>query len=212
MLKKLVISSFLLALTSLANVSFASHGAWPPPPESSSSGTLNFSPSSSYPDVFTVQLTESQVWSFFTPLMDATYGAIAPGYDSVQSLPGQEIFANPWLIHDFVAFPEGLHIYNGHIIDVPEHHLGMYYLIDMLGSPDHPIVNIWDLQGVGTGSTALLATDSDYDGFPGQRQLFGSLAGTTTFMEFYTTVPVPAAVWLFASGLVALLGIRRQAA
>lgn len=73
-------------------------------------------------------------------------------------------------------------------------------------NPSIPVASSWDVDDGGTPGTAtvtvnsatILATSSAFPGF--QPFFSGSL----------TQVPVPAAVWLFGSGLVGLIGVARR--
>mgnify|MGYP000622033934 CR=1 FL=1 len=57
------------------------------------------------------------------------------------------------------------------------------------------------------GTTSL---DSDGDGTPGARMVDGPFPGFSANFTPGAPVPVPAAVWLFGSGLLGLVGIARR--
>lgn len=61
----------------------------------------------------------------------------------------------------------------------------------------------------------LVAIDSDGDGIPGWKMFEGPLAGYSIGLNFNVpapAVPVPAAAWLFGSGLLGLFGVARRKA
>ena len=64
------------------------------------------------------------------------------------------------------------------------------------------------------GVMNVVSVDSDGDGNPGTAMLVGAFPGQTPAfsgtMTPVSAVPVPAAVWLFGSGLVGLAGIARR--
>ena len=51
--------------------------------------------------------------------------------------------------------------------------------------------------------------DSSFDFFNGEDDAFGYIEGTWDSAS-YSVVPVPAALWLFGSGLIGLIGIARR--
>lgn len=81
-------------------------------------------------------------------------------------------------------------------------------LFDWAGTPnpDIPVLIGWD---AATGVVSAL--DLDGDGTPGVPMQAGPFPGqTAAFSGLLTPVPVPAAVWLFGSGLVGLVGVARR--
>ena len=57
----------------------------------------------------------------------------------------------------------------------------------------------------------LIALDGDMDGIKGQVLFDGPFAGNTIYLEgTISTIPLPAAFWLFGSGLLGLIGISRH--
>ena len=80
------------------------------------------------------------------------------------------------------------------------------------------VVNVWDVAYNVDGSIALTSTDviSDFyptgSGAPGHPAIDGatvSFAYSFDMLLTPTAVPVPAAVWLFGSGIIGLLGFAR---
>lgn len=57
----------------------------------------------------------------------------------------------------------------------------------------------------------IIALDGDLDGVIGNALIDGPFQGNTIYLEGQlSAVPVPAAVWLFGSGLVGLVGVARK--
>jgi hypothetical protein len=75
-----------------------------------------------------------------------------------------------------------------------------------------PILVGWNLAFPDATHTTLTAFDIDQDGHPGSTVLVGSLAGNRAVYEGTLAghVPVPAAAWLFGSGLLGLVGVARR--
>jgi hypothetical protein len=73
------------------------------------------------------------------------------------------------------------------------------------------VVNVWEIDSLGPDSFSVTTLDGDGDGIPGNIIDNGSWPGFS--MEFngtLTVVPVPAAVWLFGSGLLSLVAMARR--
>lgn len=74
---------------------------------------------------------------------------------------------------------------------------GTYFL----QAPDAGTMNVtYNMDGTFTASWSSFITTAPFDGQTGYWQIEGT----------YTVVPVPAAVWLFGSGLLGLVGIARR--
>ena len=99
-------------------------------------------------------------------------------------------------------------IYN---FTVGEGQLGGHILWDWSTTTDMDIVNVWDVSTV-AGVTSYTSTDIDGDGIPGIGFIDGPFATVplSANFDFSTAVPIPAAVWLFGSGLVGLIGVARR--
>jgi len=67
-----------------------------------------------------------------------------------------------------------------------------------------PVVLNWGI----TGST-WATIDGDSDGIPGTAMTAGPFTGFSPYFSV-TAVPVPAAAWLFGSGLLGLVGVARR--
>lgn len=77
-----------------------------------------------------------------------------------------------------------------------------------------PLNNLWTgPAGVAPDSLLnwlLVSTDANSDGFNGIPFVDGALIGYSANFNFGQVVPVPAAVWLFGSGLIGLIGVARR--
>ena len=90
--------------------------------------------------------------------------------------------------------------------------IGAFGLFDWHVTTDMGAVFVWDVSGdVYTGLT-LTATDPDGDGILGTPQVDGPFMGISAAINLTAdpapvpAIPVPAAIWLFSSGLLALFG------
>lgn len=77
-----------------------------------------------------------------------------------------------------------------------------------------PVVALFDFSPTGGGNYLVTTLDGDNDGIPGTKMTAGPFAG---FSPVFTgpavqAVPVPAALWLFGSGLVGLASVARRKA
>ena len=77
------------------------------------------------------------------------------------------------------------------------------------------VIQVWDVSGsTWTSTDALCSGDASAvgfcgDGILGTGMIDGPFPGFNANFDF-TAVPVPAAVWLFGSGLVGLVGVARR--
>jgi len=94
--------------------------------------------------------------------------------------------------------------------------MGYLDLFDWGTSTDILVLNVWDVIDNGDGllgsEDTLLPTDVDGDGFVGFTLINGPFPGSsfTSTANASSVVPVPAAVWLFGSGLIGLFSIARN--
>jgi len=80
---------------------------------------------------------------------------------------------------------------------------------------DQPISWDWTITALPGGAISFALIDTDSDGIPGTAFIDGPFPGFTMAIEGVASpVPLPAAVWLFGSGLIGFLGMaaRRKAA
>jgi hypothetical protein len=60
------------------------------------------------------------------------------------------------------------------------------------------------------GPSGMTSMDVDGDGIPGARMVDGPFPGLSANFTPNTPIPVPAAAWLFGSGLLGLVGVARR--
>jgi hypothetical protein len=60
------------------------------------------------------------------------------------------------------------------------------------------------------GPNGMTSMDVDGDGIPGARMVDGAFPGMSANFTPNTPIPVPAAAWLFGSGLLGLVGVARR--
>ncbi|BCO31793.1 hypothetical protein TspCOW1_18960 [Thiohalobacter sp. COW1] len=73
------------------------------------------------------------------------------------------------------------------------------------------VIMVWDVIDNGDGTTTYYSTDVDGDGIRGYGMVDGPFPGFSANFDMTTSaVPVPAAVWLFGSGLLGLVGVARR--
>lgn len=88
--------------------------------------------------------------------------------------------------------------------------VGGHILFDWGPNADIDVVNVWDVTDLGGGNFDYYSTDVDGDGKRGLGMIDGAFPGFNANFDFTTAVPVPAAVWLFGSGLLGLVGVARR--
>ena len=67
-----------------------------------------------------------------------------------------------------------------------------------------PVVLNWGITGLNWATI-----DGDSDGIPGTAMTAGPFTGFSPYFNT-TVVPIPAAAWLFGSGLLGLVGVARR--
>ena len=141
-------------------------------------------------------------------------GAIGGGTWSVASTA--TFFGLTWTAHDGTTFGPGTYsfdtltggVYTG--VEVGAGQIGGHILFDWGATADIDVVNVWDVNGLVYTSTDGIATNPvNPDGVRGYGMLDGAFPGFNANFDF-TAVPVPAAVWLFGSGLLGLVGVARR--
>ena len=91
---------------------------------------------------------------------------------------------------------------------VGEDQFGIYGIIDWNDTMFDFFV-VWDV--VTNGSTIdYIATDMDGDGVRGFNFVNGPFQGLNYSLDVTVVTPIPAAVWLFGSGLLGLIGVARR--
>ncbi len=136
------------------------------------------------------------------------------------------LLGDRWTAHDITTYTAGTYsvdtgagMYN---FTVAEGQVGAHMLLDWGLTSNIDVVNVWDVSSSGDIQT-YTSTDWDGDGIPGGAMLdSGALVGFSASFNLEgsdlanvnitppSAVPVPAAVWLFGSGLLGLVGVARR--
>ena len=143
----------------------------------------------------------------------AVTGAIGAGTFSVAST--NLFFGQLWTAHSGTTFGPGTYTFDasnaqdGSImitnVVVGAGQVGGHILFNWGGNNDIDVVNVWDVAGA-----TYTATDVEGDGVAGYDMVDGPFVGYSAAFSFTAPVPVPAAVWLFGSGLLGLVGVARR--
>jgi len=135
-------------------------------------------------------------------------------------------FGNVWTAHSGTTFGPGTYtidtveggVYTN--VTVGTGQVGGHILFDWNTAANIDVVNVWDVSTAG-GVTTYTSTDvcsgnagaggaCTGDGVRGLAMIDGAFPGFNANFDFTTAVPVPAAVWLFGSGLLGLVGVARR--
>ena len=109
----------------------------------------------------------------------------------------------------FFGFNWNLH--DGSISDNSDGTYDGSLLFDWSSTINKPLNFLWEITDHGNGTATVMTLDGDADGYPGITITDGIFAGSYPILNgTLTAVPVPTAVWLFASGLIGLTGIARR--
>ena len=143
-------------------------------------------------------------------------GSIGGGTWSVASTT--PFFGLQWTAHDGVTFGPGTYsfatveggTYTGVVVGPGQ--VGGQILFDWGVVTDIDVINVWDVTGgdTYTSTDGIAGTPANPDGIRGYGMLDGAFAGFNANFDFVAPVPVPAAVWLFGSGLLGLVGVARR--
>ena len=151
-------------------------------------------------------------------------GSIGGGTFSVASTTA--FFGALWTAHDGVTFGPGTYTidtiegdtYTGIVVGAGQ--VGGHILFDWGTTTNIDVVMVWDVVGDTYTSTdgagfawggAILADGQNLqDGVRGYGMADGAFPGFNANFDFVAPVPVPAAVWLFGSGLLGLVGVARR--
>ena len=156
-------------------------------------------------------------------------GSIGDGAFAVSSTTA--FFGQLWTAHGGTTFGPGTYsfdtieggVYTGVVVGAGQ--VGGHILFNWGVTSDIDVVNVWDvvddgttvtytstdvIAGIGTGANTPITAP---DGILGLSMIDGAFVGFNANFNFTTpsaVVPVPAAVWLFGSGLLGLVGIARR--
>jgi hypothetical protein len=100
--------------------------------------------------------------------------------------------------------------------DISTGQWGMHGLYEWTTTPNIDLVNVWDMSVDVDGVITLSVVDSDGDGVLGVAEVDGPFIdnlgdGFSIVLDMtLTPVPIPAAVWLFSTGFLGLIGVARR--
>ncbi len=190
---------YSLVLLLSSSSAFAAFVDYPVPPEYSFTGSLDVF------DISGVSIAGPSAINFYPASGDFTLtylDAPAVGYDS-------SVFTTPGT-YSFNSTPD---------INFPSEVISMTVGAGQIGlrtfvewnANIFDILTVWDVTTSGD-TTLLTATDMDNDGIRGYKMVSGPYAGLNVTIDATIVTPIPAAVWMFGSGLIALAGFARRKA
>ena len=113
--------------------------------------------------------------------------AVVTGDTTVSMTSPTPFFGFKWTAHDITC--------TGTLCDAP---------FDWGATANIPVVLDWGITG-----TVWTTQDGDADGIPGTAMTAGPFTGFSPYFQV-NAVPIPAAAWLFGSGLLGLVGVARR--
>ena len=141
-------------------------------------------------------------------------GGIGGGTWSVASTT--TFFGALWTAHSGTTFGPGTYsfatveggTYTGVVVGAGQ--VGGHILFNWGATANIDVVNVWDVAGgVYTSTDGPAGNPVNPDGIRGYGMIDGAFPNFNANFDF-TAVPVPAAVWLFGSGLLGLVGVARR--
>ena len=184
---------FLLAFSASSQAAILS---FPIPVEYSASGTLDvIDPYDVHIGAVPVDFSPSTGDFGFTYL-----GVPGTGYDS-------EIYSAPGT-YNFMSTPDSIFPSIPLSMTVAEGQLGMRTFVEW-NSNIYDVLAVWDVTQTGN-IFDLYATDMDGDGIRGYNMVSGPFAGYNFVMDMTVETPIPAAAWLFGSGVAGLIAVGRR--
>ena len=150
-------------------------------------------------------------------------GSVGSGAWAVAST--SPFFGNIWTAHGGTTFGPGTYTfdttgngtgtaattYTGVVVGAGQ--VGGHIFFDYNGTFDIDVVQVWDITNGGLTYTSTPVTDSNGTNAVGGLAMLSdsSFPGFNANFNFTAAaVPVPAAVWLFGSGLLGLVGVARR--
>ena len=155
-----------------------------------------------------------------TPGVDNTVtGSIGGGtWSAVSSTP---FFGFVWTAHGGTTFGPGTYsfatveagTYTG--VVVGPNQIGGHILFDWNTTTNIDVVNVWNFcsgcGGYTSQDVTAVSPTGQPNGIRGLEMIDGAFPGFEANFDFkVAAVPVPAAVWLFGSGLLGLVGVARR--
>ena len=142
---------------------------------------------------------------------------------SLMSATPTPFFGFPWTVHDARAFGPGSYSFdtgNGTPLnlEVGPDQIGAHLLFDWNIFPDIDMVLLWNRNTTVDGEIydspagqvfGLASADGNGDGIPGIPMVDGPFPGFTANFNI-RSVPVPAAAWLLASGMITITVLARR--
>ncbi len=139
-------------------------------------------------------------------------------------------FGGLWTAHTIQVFAPGSYSFDtadgggGPLLNmnVGQGQLGAHMLFNWGSNSNIDVALVWDSNsafasteyGGGTGVWNSVSVDANGDGIPGIPMVDGAFIGFNANFNLNgitpSAVPVPAAVWLFGSGLLGLVGVARR--
>ena len=163
---------------------------------------------------------QASTWSGTFTMYDI-YGETPFGSDT--TVTGEELVSlssstpflgRTWMAHDLTIYGEGTYTIDTneggvYTVDVAAGQLMGHVLWDSGTTTNTDMVNVWDVTVV-DGLRYYTSTDWDGDGILGGKMIDGDFPGFSANFDMVSSVPVPAAVWLFGSGLLGLMGFAHR--
>ena len=147
-------------------------------------------------------------------------GSIGGGTFSVASTT--PFFGLTWTAHSGTTFGPGTYtidtveggVYTGIVVGAGQ--VGGHILFNWGTTANIDVVMVWDVNCTATECTytstdGIAGNPANPDGVRGYGMIDGAFPGFNANFDFtVAAVPVPAAVWLFGSGLLGLVGVARR--
>jgi len=87
--------------------------------------------------------------------------------------------------------------------------IGIHFLFDWYDNNNIDVLNVFDVT-YADSNMILTSTDVDGNGIVGFTMVDGPFQGVDMATNFVVATPIPAAAWLFGSGLIGLVGFARR--